>query len=225
MKKLSFQKRNPIDNEKIKKRKLDELSVSKNKENKQKDLLNMSDKKIKNNTNKPSKIERLNKKKEEEEMDVDSNSDSDDEKPNKKSKKNNDSDILFSSIVSNESKKAVKKNQSLHVLLKKAQDFQANLENLSQEEKDEVIRKKAFENSLLRAQGVKVKDDPRLLKKSLTRESALKRKSSKQWNERKKDVDDLISKNRKKKDENIRKRKNIIVAKKLKKNKKTRHYD
>lgn len=59
------------------------------------------------------------------------------------------------------------------------------MKKLSQtEEGKKVIENIEFEKAIARASGEKIKDDPKLLKKTLKRKENKKKKSSKEWNKR-----------------------------------------
>jgi hypothetical protein len=72
------------------------------------------------------------------------------------------------------------------------------------------------------SQGVKVKDDPKLLRKTLKREEKKREKSAKAWAERKKSQFNEMKARLDARNDHVRDRKQVIVAKKLKKNKKVR---
>jgi hypothetical protein len=92
-------------------------------------------------------------------------------------------------------------------LLKEAEANQARAET------DEEFRKKMLlENALKRAKGEKVKDDPKLLKKTLKKEMAKKKKSAKEWAKRKKDLKKEMAEKQQQRSENIRQH---LEAKKL----------
>jgi len=52
-------------------------------------------------------------------------------------------------------------------------------------QRDEITKKKQWENAMKKAKGEKVLDNTQLLKKSLKKEKKMKAKSTKQWKERK----------------------------------------
>jgi hypothetical protein len=61
------------------------------------------------------------------------------------------------------------------------ESFQEKLGELDDAKKEEILKEKAVHAALLRAQGVKVKDDPKLLRKTLKRDIKKKEKSVKAW--------------------------------------------
>lgn len=67
--------------------------------------------------------------------------------------------------------------------------------------------KEKWNRSLLQAEGIKIKDDEKLLKKALKRKEAQKRKSEIQWQERKDHVQNMISAKQKRREENLQIRK------------------
>jgi len=83
-----------------------------------------------------------------------------------------------------------KKNKSDGELLKSVEAFDAKLASLKAagaggaEEAQRMERERALDNALLRAQGVRVKDDAKLLRKSLKRDEKKKEKSRAAWSER-----------------------------------------
>lgn len=80
----------------------------------------------------------------------------------------------------------------------------------------EVAEKEAWKKALAKAQGLKVKDDPELLKKSIKRKEQQKRASAKKWEARKAGVDKAKEERQKKRTENIEKRKKDKKMKKMK---------
>ena len=136
------------------------------------------------------------------------------------------SDVIFSTITVNESaiSEARKKDKkkSDQKLLKKLETFQEKLDDMTEDEKEGILKDKAMKAALLRAQGVRVRDDPKLLRKTLKREETKKKKSAKIWAERTGAQHAEMKKRAEGRASNVRDRKNIIVAKRLKKNKKTR---
>jgi hypothetical protein len=86
----------------------------------------------------------------------------------------------------------------------------------------QILQEKAVKAALLRAQGVKVIDDPKLLRRKLKREEKQKQKSAKVWKERIGAQHAETAKRQEGRAANVRERQQKIVAKRLKKNKKTR---
>jgi hypothetical protein len=78
-----------------------------------------------------------------------------------------------------------KKYPNKKILLQKTLDNQKKLEELKDTEEGQQLKENiAWDNMLKRAQGEKVKDDPKKLKQSIKREDWKKKKSKKLWDER-----------------------------------------
>lgn len=80
-----------------------------------------------------------------------------------------------------------KKNPDLRSTLKKVDTKKENLECLKQSDQaraEHLIKKEGWKKAIQLAEGLKVKDDPKLIRKSLKREEKRKEKSAKQWKER-----------------------------------------
>ena len=80
-----------------------------------------------------------------------------------------------------------KKHKADDTLLREVESFENKVADLKASGATELARQieteRAMSNALLRAQGVKVKDDKKLLKKSLKREEKKKDKSRQEWSE------------------------------------------
>ncbi|XP_078687282.1 surfeit locus protein 6 homolog [Branchiostoma floridae x Branchiostoma belcheri] len=130
----------------------------------------------------------------------------------------------FTSDVGGGQKKS-KENPKHHLkkLLAKAEDKKQKIKDLKHEDlgkAHEVEQKSKWKSALQKAQGVKLKDDPELLKKSIKRKDQIKKKSKKQWKERKDQVEANIKKKQDKRRENLKARKEQKVSNKIKKAKK-----
>lgn len=104
-------------------------------------------------------------------------------------------------------------------LLKKStkdQEKIRKLEQIDQAKADNVKNKKKWKAALERAQGIKVKDDPVLLKKGMKRTQQRHKKSKKKWDERVEFIKQKQEKKQKKRMENIQARKKEKTAKKIK---------
>lgn len=81
-----------------------------------------------------------------------------------------------------------KKKKSDDQLLKEVTSFEEKIRNMKAagkvDEASQLEQARSMENALQRAQGIKVKDDAKLLKKSLKREEKKKEKSRAEWSER-----------------------------------------
>lgn len=79
----------------------------------------------------------------------------------------------------------------------------------SKDELDQIkeIENKGWQKAMLQAEGVTVRDDEKLLKKALKKKEQKKRKSGVQWRERKQQVITTIAERTKRREENLRMRK------------------
>lgn len=130
--------------------------------------------------------------------------------PKKDSTQTIKEDIQFGNISSKWDEKLVgkteqnKKKIGKDVLLKRIERMQRKIDNIPDEEKKQkAILKNAAKSALLRAQGIKVLDDPKLLKKSISREKKQKQKSAKAWADRKKAVEMKKASRQSKREESI----------------------
>ncbi|KAF4121523.1 Surfeit locus protein 6 [Geosmithia morbida] len=96
--------------------------------------------------------------------------------------------------------------------LLKVQAQKKRLQNLDEDKRKEVAEKEAWLAARRRAEGVKVHDNEALLKKSVKRKEALKRKSEKAWKDRQKGVAHAQHEKQKKREDNIRKRRDDKLA-------------
>lgn len=88
-------------------------------------------------------------------------------------------------------------------------------------EKGEIVSKKhSWSAAVSRATGVKVHDDPRILKESMRKEKKLREKHSEQWKERKETVNKLKSDRQKKRSDNISEKTQQKKARKIAKREK-----
>ena len=109
-------------------------------------------------------------------------------------------------------------------------DFKKHLKNL-QEAKGKIAQAKsedkakgealeeefAWKNVMEKAQGVKVKDDETLIKKSIKRKEEIKKQSKKKWEQREKEVEAKKTAKQQKRVANIRAKKDEKIKKKVKK--------
>ncbi|KAI5816013.1 surfeit locus protein 6-domain-containing protein [Pyronema omphalodes] len=91
--------------------------------------------------------------------------------------------------------------------LKKTEAKNKRIAQMSDEKREVVLEKEKWAKAIKQAQGEKVKDDEKLLKKALKRQEATKRKSSNAWTER-------LAGQAKAKSERIKKREDNIQARK-----------
>ncbi|KAJ4346983.1 uncharacterized protein N0V89_010917 [Didymosphaeria variabile] len=90
--------------------------------------------------------------------------------------------------------------------LEAAKNKQARLNALDEEKRKDIQEKDLWLNAKRRAQGERVHDDPKLLKKSVKRLDQAKAKSSREWGDRKEAVEKGKETRQKKREENLRKR-------------------
>ncbi|KAF1979964.1 SURF6-domain-containing protein [Bimuria novae-zelandiae CBS 107.79] len=90
--------------------------------------------------------------------------------------------------------------------LEAAKNKQARLGALDEEKRKKIEEQDLWLNAKRRAQGERVHDDPKLLKKSVKRLDKQKAKSSREWGDRKEAVEKGIEARQKKREENLRKR-------------------
>lgn len=97
-------------------------------------------------------------------------------------------------------------NNDIKGHLLKLEAKKRKLEKLSPEERKKQVEKDLWSSLMNQAEGVKVKDDERLLKKSLKRKEKQKLKSEIEWKERKQVVKDTISARLKRREANLKAR-------------------
>ncbi|CAB4256085.1 similar to Saccharomyces cerevisiae YKL082C RRP14 Essential protein, constituent of 66S pre- ribosomal particles [Maudiozyma barnettii] len=183
------------------------------------------------------------------EQDDNSDSDSSDEEDDhlsKKSKGNDKTDdinadgVIFQNIMFDDGDRAtsdlqrIRRNGSgkkkgpakkdLKAHLKILEDRKAKLE--SRDELDQIKQKEKdkWQRTLLQTEGVKIKDDERLLRKALKRKEAKKRKSSIEWRDRKQMVVDTKAERVKRREENLQIRKDNKGVKRSKQQKMKRKF-
>jgi hypothetical protein len=105
--------------------------------------------------------------------------------------------------------------QLKHVAAKKAK-----IASLDNDKKQQVLEKSQWSRAILQAEGEKVRDDEKLLKKSLKLQNKRKKKSEKEWKERKDNVAKGIQARQTKREENLAKRREMKGQKGKKKQKK-----
>ncbi|ORX58493.1 SURF6-domain-containing protein [Piromyces finnis] len=121
--------------------------------------------------------------------------------------------VSFGKIVFNEELVQKKKKGPTDTLgrLKQVEANKEKLEKLKSvdKEKAEALEEKIQWNKAMKlVEGEKIKDDPKLLKKTLKREQKLKERSTKKWNDRQKTVARQMKEKQKKREENIKNRMN-----------------
>ncbi|KAF6205410.1 hypothetical protein GE061_019582 [Apolygus lucorum] len=130
--------------------------------------------------------------------------------------------MVFSKLELPEEEKFKKKeNKDPKRMLQKIQKSQAKLKTLEEKGKVETVKKikekLSWDKAIQKAEGVKLKDDVELLKKTIRRKTEIKNKSKKKWDQRKESVDHRKEEAQKKRQENITKKKKEKKTKKIKK--------
>ncbi|KAI1210080.1 SURF6-domain-containing protein [Annulohypoxylon truncatum] len=90
--------------------------------------------------------------------------------------------------------------------LQKLENQKKRLEGMDEEKRKDVEDKELWLTARRRAEGEKIKDDEKLLKKAVKRKETAKKKSEKDWTARKEGVAKSMKDRQKKREENIRKR-------------------
>jgi hypothetical protein len=132
--------------------------------------------------------------------------------------------IEFSQDDQETSKKRKKGPTDLKGQLEKALTKKKKLDELAQKDSDKAHKvKESMKWSKVEAlaSGEKVKDDVQKLKKSLKRQETIKKKSAKEWSQRKHTVQKQQQDKQKKRQENLQARKDDNLARKMGKKKKS----
>jgi hypothetical protein len=108
------------------------------------------------------------------------------------------------SYVLNQNKK--KGPSDAKTALLKVQNQKKRLQELDEEKRNDITEKDAWLNARRRVEGEKIRDDEAILKKTVKRKDAAKKKSEKQWKDRIKGIDYAQKERQKKREENLRKR-------------------
>nr|XP_033322024.1 surfeit locus protein 6 homolog [Megalopta genalis] len=125
----------------------------------------------------------------------------------------------FSEIGTKRKPKSAKDPKKILLQMKQKKEKLKEMEKSGEIEKAQEIREKQAWNSVLaKASGEKVKDDPELLKRSISRKEQKKKHSAKKWESRLDNVQKGIRERQEKRQENIMKRKKEKKLNKLKKN-------
>lgn len=95
----------------------------------------------------------------------------------------------------------------LRTVLEVAERKRARLEGMEEGRRRDVEEKEAWLNAKKKVHGERVRDDTSLLKRTLKRKEQQKRKSEREWGERIKGVEKGIEMRQKKREENLKKRK------------------
>lgn len=168
----------------------------------------------------------LRKRKREAEPEEESNSESDsdsDSDAGAEDVPDNESNVLFGNIVFNDGsrvtsdltrlrqtsqKKGAKgpANKDIKAHLAKIEQKKQKIAQMTPEEQAKHKEKDLWQRLMAHAEGVKVKDDEKLLKKALKRKEKQKLKSEIEWKERKQTVKDTIAARQKRREENLKAR-------------------
>lgn len=139
---------------------------------------------------------------------------------------NDNGEVVFSKFDFMETKKGTKQGSKVKrysKLLAKAEAEKKKLETLQTEDADkakELKDKQLWNKALQKAEGVKLRDDPKLLKKSMKRRDQEKKKSKKQWKDRMDHQNKQIEEKQKLRKSHIKERIEAKKARKLGKGKK-----
>ncbi|XP_066935798.1 uncharacterized protein [Clytia hemisphaerica] len=138
--------------------------------------------------------------------------------------KNNDGDLVFSKFdfATGSSNKNTKK-KSIDKLLKKAEKSKDKIEKLEQQDSDKAQKLKeeiAWNKALKKAEGEKLRDDPKLLKKTIKAKDKQKVHSQKKWQDRMETVEKQKKEKQTKRTENIKERRQDKINRKINKGKK-----
>jgi len=141
-----------------------------------------------------------------------------------------DSKVMFSKFdfaESNVNKKRkrvdVPTGKNYKVLLKQAKKKNEKMSEAQTQSKDQVqemTKKEVWKSALLKAEGVKVKDNPELLKKAVKRREHKKKSSQRKWEERTNTLAKQMKDRQDKRARNIAKKKEGRASKKIQKAKK-----
>lgn len=104
--------------------------------------------------------------------------------------------------------------------LLKFQNEKKRLESMDEEKRKDIEEKEAWLTARKRAEGEKIRDDEKLLKKAVKRKETTKKKSEKAWAERSEGVQKSIKQRQHKREANIRERKETKMLGKAGKKKK-----
>lgn len=105
--------------------------------------------------------------------------------------------------------------------LTKVQNQKKHLQDMDEEKRKDVAEKESWLNARRRVEGEKIHDDETMLKRAVKRKDAAKKKSEKAWRERVRGVEMAQKERQRKREENLRKRRDEkLLGKAGKKNKK-----
>ena len=138
--------------------------------------------------------------------------------------KNDQGDLVFSKFdFASGNPNSKKKSLNTEKLLKKAEKSMEKIEKLEKEDSAKAQQLKesmAWDKAIKKAEGEKLKDDPKLLKKTLKSREKRKTQSKKKWEDRVKTVENQKQEKQTKRKENIKERRQDKINKKIGKGKK-----
>ncbi|QLQ80109.1 hypothetical protein HG537_0D01090 [Torulaspora globosa] len=115
-------------------------------------------------------------------------------------------------------------NNDVRAHLKLVEAKKQKLESKDELEQIKLKEKTKWQRATLQAEGVKLKDDEKLLRKALKRKEAKKRKSALEWKERQKTVASTIAEKQKRREENLKIRRENKGVKRSKQQKMKRKF-
>lgn len=136
---------------------------------------------------------------------------------------NREGKMVFSKFDFSEKKekKPEKKNyKKLLETMQKSKDKLKDLEQTDSSAAQSLKQKQQWKSVLQKAEGIRVKDNPDLIKKTIKRVEKRKEKSRKEWKDRTDKVDTEVKQRQKKRTVNIKKKKDGRINKKISKQKK-----
>lgn len=136
---------------------------------------------------------------------------------------NKEGKMVFSKFDFSQKKSVKPEKKSYKKLLEKAQHNKEKLEKLEETDSSAAKnykQKQQWQNVLKKAEGVKIKDNPEMIKKSIKKREKRKEKSQKEWKSRQENVDSKIKHKQDKRQSNIKKKKDSRINKKIAKAKK-----
>ncbi|KAM9924630.1 hypothetical protein OXX80_011160 [Metschnikowia pulcherrima] len=169
------------------------------------------------------KQEKLKRKRDEMEDDEDG-SDQSDEEDDEDDQDDDEAEVLFGNIQfadgsrmtsdlktirngADHKKKKGPANKDIKAHLSKLENKKRRLESLTPEQRKQHEEKDQWSSLMSQAEGVKIKNDEKLLRKALKKKEKQKLKSEIEWRERKQVVKDTISARQKRRDANLKARK------------------
>ncbi|CCK71449.1 ribosome biosynthesis protein RRP14 KNAG_0H00330 [Huiozyma naganishii CBS 8797] len=115
-------------------------------------------------------------------------------------------------------------NNDIRAHLKLVEDQKAKLKGKDELDQIKQLEKSKWQKAMLQAEGIKLKDDEKLLRKSLKRKEAKKRKSALEWSERQRAVQQNKSDRAQRREENLKIRKDNKGVKRSKQQKMKRKF-